>query len=113
MWKRANNLSGGSVVASGTFQGSTSVTTKITLGFKPKFLYIGPEDPNETYKYQIMYDDNFSITQYLFSGGTTTAVETLGNTTNNRLSTIDNDGFTFNKCGSGVANNTWRYTAIE
>lgn len=96
----------------GTFNGSTSGTTKITLGFKPKNLNIHPATVNETYNYQYTYSEDVSATQYEFSGGTSSAFEALGGTTNNRLKSIDDDGFTMNTMGSAIVNNTWYYFAI-
>jgi len=98
--------------ASGTLQGSTSSTTHINIGFKPKKLHIYGNYSTNSYNYQYAYDENLSTTQYLSNMASTPSVENLGSGTNNRLASIDSDGFTMEKQGSGVAGKTFCYVAI-
>lgn len=97
--------------AIGTFQGSTSVRRKITLGFKPKYLAIMPATTSESYRYAYIYNQDISTTQYFLALGTGTSWDNLNSETNNRLGRIDSDGFTMNIMGANVALNTWRYFA--
>ena len=103
---------GGVKYASGTFQGSTSSTTHINIGFKPKKLHIYGNYSTASYNYQYAYDEDVSTTQYLFSGGTTPSVENFNTGSNNRIKSIDSDGFTMEKQGSGVAGKQMIYVAI-
>ena len=94
-FKRSGVSSGSANYAHGTFTTSTSTTTKVTLGFKPKSLAVMIVNNMN------LYDENISTTQFKVSTPTVYLTNaTLGNTTSGRLSTVDNDGFTVNKTSS-------------
>lgn len=97
--------------ASGTFQYSSTAQTKITLGFKPKYLAIASPE----YTYVMYYDESVSATQFMLAAtDTATIKQNIGNTSNNRLCTVDSDGFTMNKGSSGMisGNVQMHYMAI-
>lgn len=76
---------------SGTF--STTAQTKVVCGFKPKQVLLF-RDNNAL----AMYDERYATTKVKY--GTPSAYlqdQNLGVTTNGRLTSIDDDGFTFNK----------------
>lgn len=96
-------------VAQGTFEASTSAQTTINIGFKPKFLVI--QQGASSTSGVLIYDENVSTTASRFAGsGTNLGSVNLGVTTNNRLYSINDDGFTVNKVGS--ANVHCLYLAI-
>ena len=90
--------------AHGTFTTSTSATTKVTLGFKPKSLAIRISANMQ------FYDESVSTTSFKFATNNVYLTNTnLGNTTTGRLQSVDNDGFTVNKSGGVV---TGYYSAV-
>lgn len=79
---------------SGTF--STTSQTKVVCGFKPKQVLLF-RDNNAL----AMYDERYATTKVKY--GTPSAYlqdQNLGVTTNGRITSIDDDGFTFNKDAS-------------
>jgi len=113
------NLDGkGHRIAYGTFTlPSTEVTLKITLGFKPKYLTVlGWSGSNSAHSWTYIEDASTTgYTTFNRNAGTAGAESTtLPNTTANRLSSIDDDGFTV----KGTTNNVYYnlnhyYFAIE
>ena len=106
---RASIGGGGSQVVTGNITGSTSDLT-ITLGFKPKKLYI--YDQSTTYPHSCIYDEDASTTKFLrnvYSGsGSTVAWTNMTSTATYSIRGISNTGFTFK--GNGRASN---YVAIK
>ncbi len=90
--------SSGAQCASGTFNTDTSTETKVTLGFKPKYLLVTLASnsfdnvPNSVTVFNTDFDENAC----LFCASSVTKL-TLPNSTNNRLKSIDDDGFTYNQ----------------
>lgn len=88
---KRSGVSGSANYAHGTFTTSTSTTTKVTLGFKPKTLAVMIVNNMN------LYDESVSTTQFKFSTPNVYLTNVnLGSTTGGRLKSIDNDGFTVN-----------------
>lgn len=90
-------FSSGAGVA-GTFIPSTTASTKITLGFKPKkllILFFSGSASGGNY-----YDEDVSSTNYTRYGGTVTTLPVGGGTVSSRILSIDDDGFTLSAGGS-------------
>lgn len=92
---------------------STSTTTKVTLGYKPKKLLIIHEQNSSTptiTPIQI-YDEAVDPNSFKFESASETKNIPLPSTAINRLASIDDDGFTFNKATS--SGSLFRYVAIK
>lgn len=99
-------LNSGSKKARGTFTTSTSAKVKVTLGFRPK--YIGILSP--TSSIIMIYDERVSTSQFIRATSSYySAFQNLGNTSNGRLYSIADDGFTINAHSSAQIFN---YVAI-
>lgn len=91
----------------GTATASSSVNTKVTLGFKPKYLCV--LNASALNARNIVYDETISTTNFAMSTSSSNcAITALGTTSSYRLYSIDNDGFTLTKWN----NNTIHYFAI-
>lgn len=105
---------GGENVAIGTFTGSSSSNTKVTLGFKPKKLcYYG--DWTSAKKLMVEYDEDISTTTVLAGYRTSSNgfnQYTIGATNSNIPNSIDNDGFTIRPVLSDFNGLTISYFAI-
>ena len=98
-------------VVEGEITTSTSNTTKITLGFKPKILIVWTFKNDNIYgsgtNVVHIYNENFSETKYLCAENNSIITSvSLPNTTAYRIGSIDNDGFTMNKIGG----KEWRHS---
>lgn len=86
-------------MASGTFNTSTSGQTHVNLGFKPKYLLVTlasnsfDTNPNGV----TIFNTDFDANACLFCASSGISKLTLPNATNNRLKSIDDDGFTYNQ----------------
>lgn len=92
---------------------STSSTVSVTgLGFKPKHVSVFS---NTTYKIAYVYDENVSTTHY--SGAQGTAVVNFQPMSSNyymaQFKSIDDDGFTLIRYGSGYTDGNIYWTATE
>ena len=106
-------LGGGtsSPTSAGSFN-SSSTTYKLTLGFKPKQIFV--------YRYvtsspvwSMSYDENYSTTKYYKCVGSAASIPDIGTgATNFHLASIDDDGVTFAFKDSTYAGYDWRYYAI-
>lgn len=105
---------GGAQVAVGTFNTSTSGTTKVTLGFKPKYLALtmSPTSFDTTPTLLTIYNEDFDANACMVSVSTGLTRLALPSTQTNRLKSIDNDGFTYNQM-SASGGTYGRYFAIE
>ena len=84
----------------GTFTASTSTTTSVTLGFKPKYLavYFPISSSART---MWIYDERISTSQYVLGSSSVYAsLSNIGSTSNYRLYSIDSNGFTCSKIGT-------------
>ena len=71
----------------------------IDVGFKPNYLLFQANTLVDNISY---YNSDVSTTTFQYAERSTTAhTENLGNTTNGRLKSINSNGFTVNKTGSG------------
>ena len=108
--------SGGTKAAIGIVTGSSSSTTKVTLGFKPKQICIVQCSNSSSIPITgIVYDERYSTTKFVRVTQSTAYTDfSLGNSSgNNGLLSIDNDGFTFQKFTSSSLTNAYlRYFAI-
>lgn len=100
----------------GTFTSSTSTTVKVTLGYKPAWLYVYVY-PNATTVAANFYDSRVNTAKYFrsncSSGGSYSGFQNVtGGTYHNSIASIDNDGFTMNKVDSAFSG-TWSYIAVE
>lgn len=97
-----------------TFSIPTSGNATVNIGFKPKYLCIryGRTTPTDlTYNIIMIYDERYSTTKYIGAG--TSAYLTsynLGDTSNNRLYSINDNGFTTTKASS--SNSIGYYFAV-
>lgn len=87
---------------------STSTTTKVILGFKPKYLTCRiAADSTSLYALNV-YDERYSTTKFLYANSTGTNVvnQNLPYTGSGqqRIASIDNDGFTLTKSNSTYKN---------
>lgn len=91
--------SGGNISA-GTVTTSTSATTKVVCGFKPKYICVVIFHSSSVF-HTLMYDEDYSSSTQLVGSTSTSSISyAVPTSTNNRLASIDNDGFTLNKYGS-------------
>lgn len=96
------------VCKTGSVTLSTSSTTKVTLGFKPKYLALRITNNSESNYVMNIYDERYSTSASINAGTNTYMTNVaLNGTTQNRLKSIDSDGFTINKTGSSS------YTKLE
>lgn len=94
---------GGEKVANGTWKQSTTSRTKITLGFKPKYLAI-QASAGSSASNMIVYNIDVSPTSFKFASQGTYATDlNFNSSTTGVLYSIDNDGFTMNKSDSAIA----------
>lgn len=83
---------GSEKVASGTAATSSSSSTTITLGFKPK--YIATVLGTASTASMNIYNEDLSSTTAKYAGSSTYASRyTIGNTTSYRITAINDDGF--------------------
>lgn len=91
----------------GTGTASSSANTKISLGFKPKYLCIFSSSSLNARN--IVYDETMSTTKFAMSTSSSNCtVYDLGTTNSFRIYSIDNDGFTLTKWN----NNAIHYFAL-
>ena len=85
----------------GTFTSSAAGTVKVTLDYKPKKLLIiyaqSAGLPSSTAATIAVYDEEVSKESYQYITSTSETTITLPNTNDDKLASIDDDGFTFNK----------------
>lgn len=99
---RSGGGGGGDKVANGTWTQSTTDRTKITLGFKPKYVAIQASAGSSSTN-MIVYNADISTTSFKYATANVYATDSnLGTSTNGVLYSIDNDGFTMNKSGSAI-----------
>ena len=102
---------GGGQVATGTFTGSTSTTTTVSIGFQPKYLMVMNLNSSNIGGINVYDEDALGSTNILTA---TTAVyvtkRSLPSTTLNTIASISSTGFTYNKVSSGYT--TCYYFAI-
>lgn len=107
------DIGGGAQVAVGTFNASTSGATKVTLGFRPKYLLVTlasssfNTNPNGVTVFNTDFDANACL-----SCASSISKLSLPNATNNRLKSIDDDGFTYNQM-TASGGTYGRYFAME
>ena len=99
----------------GTFTASTSSTTTVNVGFKPKYLLVQAINSAGTYFNICTYNEAVS-TSNVYYGYKTTSISanvlSLGSTNiNNTITAISSTGFTYNKCSTNY-NTTMNYFAI-
>lgn len=99
-------------VKTGTFTTSTSGTTTVNCGFKPKYLAIEIDGTSSsaTHMLWIYNEDTSSSSAYYASASVYPSTRSLPSTANNTLASIDSTGFTFNLTSSRAR--TARYFAI-
>ena len=95
----------------GAFTASTSTTTTVDIGFKPKYLMVMNLNSSNTGGVNVYDEDALGANKSLTA---TTAVyvtnKSLPSTTLNTIASISNTGFTYNKVSSGYT--TCYYFAI-
>jgi len=103
---------GGAKVKTGTFTTSTSATTSVNCGFKPKYLAIEVDGQTSsgTHMLWIYNADTSTSYSYYASASVYPSTRSLPSTANNTLASIDSNGFTFNLTSSRAR--TARYFAI-
>lgn len=96
--------SGGSEkVASGSATITNSSTTTVNIGFKPKKLVVNQVSSSQTLFVLCVYDEDFSTSKFTRSGGSVyLGWNDLGTSNTNRLYSINNDGFTYNKTNNST-----------
>lgn len=92
--------------ATGSVENSTSATTKVTLGFQPKYVCVLTKVGTGTARLVNIYNYDYSTTK-AYWGSTTSAGSlteyTIGSgSTTYRIASIDNDGFTL-----GLTTSAW------
>ena len=95
---------------------SKSKTTKVTLGYKPSFLFIittnSSSNPITGNSFMgCYYDAKYSTTQVRVGSGVYTLP--LSASQNNSIISIDDDGFTFGKVSSVETYSHIKYYAIK
>lgn len=80
----------------GTFTTSTSSAVTVNLGFKPKILFIKGSN------HENMYSEDINRCVRITVSGKTAEVIGLSNASNNRINSINTDGFTYGKSNVGV-----------
>ena len=95
----------------GTFTASTSTTTTVDIGFKPKYLMVMNLNSSNTGGTNV-YDEDALGANKILSATTQVYVtnRSLPSTTLNTIASISNTGFTYNKVSSGYT--TGYYFAI-
>lgn len=99
--------SGSQKVKTGTVTLSTSSTTKVTLGFKPKYLCAY----STSAYYSNIWLDTMASNKYIRSTSSGPKMEDWGDNYTGGLVSIDNDGFTLRKSNS-TGGLTYQYFAI-
>ena len=81
----------------------TPSQAKVTLGFKPKQLFIQNRyNGTQQWDEKNFYDETVSKTQIQYINGSTSSMLTIGDNNSSVLWSIDNDGFTLGVGGSGA-----------
>lgn len=97
MWVESTTGTGGGTarIKTGTFTPSSSGTVKITCNFRPKYITVYQEG-GTTYKHMVMYNADYStsLQMYAQNNGNLTQIAVPQTSGNNRLASVDNDGFT-------------------
>jgi ribosomal protein L30E len=109
-------MRGGAKVKTGTFTGSTSTTTKVTCGFKPKYICYAYNGSTNV-KDMIIYNADMSTTTTIGAYKTSSSSQgvgqyNIGASTNNTVYSIDSDGFTVQKMSSNFGGVPFHYFAI-
>lgn len=102
--KYGNKRPSAAPIAIGTFTASTSAQTTVSLGFRPKYLCVRQYSSDPTTPY-IVYvcDERYSTTGYQGAGsGSNLANQAYGQTSNNRIYALTDDGFILNKASTYV-----------
>lgn len=91
---------------------STSTQTKVTLGFKPKYLAftLFKESALTTATNVAVYNEDWSTTKYIRGSGD---IRDLNTTGQNLLYSIDSDGFTYNSMMAASSGLYMVYCAIK
>lgn len=80
----------------------TPSQAKVTLGFKPKQLFIQDRyNGSQQWDEKNFYDETVSTTHVKYYDGSTSSMVEIGNNNTSVLWSIDNDGFTLGVGGSG------------
>lgn len=85
----------------GTFVSSTLSTVSVTIGFKPKILFVVGNSHISMYSEEINYYMRSTISK------NTAEIINLNNTAVNRINSITSDGFIFGKSNVGVETLTY------
>lgn len=103
-----------STIVSGEFETNTTYTTYVYLGFKPKVLVLetGADYSTNPPNSLIFYNEEFDSTSCVTCISTGLSKTDLPNTTSNRLASIDDTGFSFNKI-SNANNSHVRYYVLQ
>lgn len=92
---------GGEKVAIGSFSWSTSGSTTIDLGFKPKYLCVRDNTSSPAAN---IYNSDISTTSFIYAGGGTyTTTKNLPSTVARQLYSINDTGFTINRTATSGA----------
>ena len=87
---------------------SANQETSITVGFKPKYLYV----INPTTKVINIYDESESTSQFMYAGASAyVSFKNLGGSGTYELKSIDDTGFTIN--AMPATGNTCYYVAVK
>ena len=87
---------------------SANQETSITVGFKPKYLYV----INPTTRVINVYDESESTTQFMYAGASAyVTFKSLGGSGTYELKSIDDTGFTINSMPA--TGNTCYYVAVK
>ena len=97
----------------GTMTVSLTATTKVTLGYKPKILLIINGQTSQTAALTTIsaYNESVATNSAKYLSKDTSTDYTIPNNEINKIASIDDDGFTFNK--SSVEGKLFRYVAIK
>lgn len=99
--------SGSEKIKKATVTLSTSTSTKVTLGWKPKYVCVYS---TRAY-YSSIYDEDLSTTQYIRATSSGPLLKNLDTNYSGGFVSIDNDGFTLRYTNSS-AGAEWVYFAI-
>ena len=98
-------------VKTGTFTTSTSGTTSVNCGFKPKYFAIEMDGISSSGAHSMyIYNETFSTTQYYIANASNYPVVRSFSTSNNMLNSVTNTGFIINATTS--SSRTARYFAV-
>lgn len=99
-WLYTNVQVGGGKVATGYIAGSTSSTTTVNCGFKPKYICVENKSTGNNFAVSI-YDETVSTTQIRqASNSSYVGKVTLPSTTTNGFNSVTDTGFILNKISS-------------